>query len=507
MRFLIILSFLVIHISASAQKEAYNWIWGTCFPEFGCDGIDDGLNGTGIMKFNDDSLESITTKYFPAPFTRGSAAISDSSGNLLMAFNGKTLFDSSGNIIAEMNESAFNDVYFGYRGFIFLRHKLLGNNFKLIHSYGGSFPNSSNPYSTGIDTAIFVTSISLDNGTYTIISSKRYDLPIQTVSGAIDACRHANGRDWWLLKLGHKKNQYIRGLLSPDTLTLEPYYTNQDSAYTNFAWASFSSDGNKYVHWFGGHIRELQVFDFDRCSGELSNLQTYDFSDIVIDEWFTDFTPFSLSPDGKQLYMVKTNAENFQIRENFQFDLETQTVTVISDSLGIFCLTPNLKHMLGGSCCVDYTPTPNVPYANILKKPNEAGIGAEFIPYYYELPIYGFITHPPNQANHLLGPMDGTICDSLGLNDETAIKEIKQFSFNLFPNPGQNELNFTTDLPLPINAIIRDNQGKVVFENNFTTKTFSITSGLSKLKSSLYFVELKSIKNQQRLSRKWMKID
>jgi hypothetical protein len=261
------------------------------------------------------------------------------------------------------------------------------------------------------------------------------------------------------------------------------------------------------VHWFGGHIRELQVFDFDRCTGELSNLQTYDFSDIVIDEWFTDFTPFSLSPDGLKLYMTRTNSSDYLVIDNFQYDLETQTVTVLTDSLGIFSLTPNLKHMLGGFCCMNYTPNPNVPYVSILKEPNEAGFEAEFIPFYYELPLYGFNYTPPNQANHLLGPIDGTICDSLGLNDETAIKEIKQFSFNIFPNPGQNELNFKTDLPLPINAIIRDNQGKVVFENNYSTQTFSITNGLSKLKSGLYFVELQSVKNQQRLSRKWMKLD
>ena len=506
MRFLIILSFLVVQISASAQKEAYNWIWGTCFPEFGCDGIDDGLNGTGIMKFNDDSLESITTKYFPAPFSLGTAAISDSIGNFLMAFNGKTLFDSSGNVISELTNVEYDDIIVGYRGFLFLKPRFNDGFYYLINTYSGNFQSSPNPYNVGIDTAFLVNKIIIIDDVPTIIESISHPIPLNTVSGAIDACRHANGRDWWILKCGHRKNTYLRGLLDPYDFEFEPYFTSSDSAYTSFQWASFSSDGRKYVHWFGGHIRELQVFDFDRCTGELSNLQTYDFSDVISNDGFVDFTPFSLSPDASKLYMVRSNL-NLQVSENFQFDLTNQTMTVISDSLGIFCLTPNLKHMLGGFCCMNYTPNPNVPYASILKKPNEAGFEAEFIPFYYELPLYGFFYYPPNQANHLLGPIDGTICDSLGLNDETAIKEIKQFSFNLFPNPGQNELNFTTDLPLPINAIIRDNQGKVVFENNFTTKTFSITSGLSKLKSGLYFVELKSIKNQQRLSHKWMKID
>jgi len=505
-RFLIILSFLVIHISASAQKEAYNWIWGTCFPEFGCDGIDDGLNGTGIMKFNDDSLESITTKYFPAPFSLGTAAISDSIGNFLMAFNGKTLFDSSGNVLAQLTELPFNEVILGYRGFLFLKPRINDDYYYLVNSYSGNFTNSPNPFDVGIDTLLLLTKIKINENEYSIAGTIQIDLHLNTIPGGFDACKHANGRDWWILKCGLRKNAYLRGLLDPYAFELEPYYTSSDSAYTSFQWASFSSDGSKYVHWFGGHIRELQVFDFDRCTGELSNLQTYDFSDVISNDGFVDFTPFSLSPDASKLYMVRSNL-NLQVSENFQFDLTNQTMTVISDSLGIFCLTPNLKHMLGGFCCMNYTPNPNVPYASILKKPNEAGFEAEFIPFYYELPLYGFFYYPPNQANHLLGPIDGTICDSLGLNDETAIKEIKQFSFNLFPNPGQNELNFKTDLPLPIQAIIRDNHGKIVFENNYNTQAFSITSSLSKLKSSLYFVELKSIKNQQRLSRKWMKID
>lgn len=507
MRFLSILIFVLVSSNSIAQKEAYNWIWGTCFPEFGCDGIDDGLNGTGIMKFNDDSLESITTKYFPAPFTKGSATISDSLGNFLMAFNGKTLFDSSGNVISELTDLDYDDIIVGYRGFLFLKLQFNDGLFYLINSYSGHFQSSPNPFNVGIDTAFLVNKIEIINNTPIIIESTSHQIPLNTVSGAIDACRHANGRDWWIFKCGHRKNTYLRGILNPYDFEFEPYYTSSDSAYTSFQWASFSSDGRKYVHWFGGHIRELQVFDFDRCTGELSNLQTCDFTDIVIDEWFTDFTPFSLSPDGLKLYMVKTNADNFQLRENFQYDLETQTLTVISDSLGIFCLTPNLKHMLGGSCCVDYTPTPNVPYANILKQPNASGFDAEFIPFYYELPLYGFITHPPNQANHLLGPIDGTVCDSLGLNDETAIKEIKQFSFNIFPNPGQNELNFNTDLPLPLKLVIRDNQGKTVIEKSIFKKTFSMQEGIAELNTGIYFLELKSERNSERLIKKWMKID
>jgi hypothetical protein len=504
MRILFVFTFLVLQITAYAQKEAYNWIWGTCFPEFGCDGIDDGLNGTGIMKFNNDSLESITTKYFPAPFSRGSATISDSLGNFLMAFNGKTLFDSSGNILSELSDIDFNDIIVGYRGFIFLKMKGNYTTYYLLNSIAGLFPNSPNPFDVGIDTLFEFKKIEINSSGYEVSEPFPINLSVSTIPGGFDACRHANGRDWWILKCGLRKNTYLRGLLNPYDFEFEPYYTSSDSAYTSFQWASFSSDGSKYVHWFGGHIRELQVFDFDRCTGELSNLQTFDFSDIVIDEWFTDFTPFSLSPDGSKVYMQKTNYNTMTTNENLQFDIDNGVFNVVTDNLAVLCLTPNLKHMLGGFCCDSSSGS---PYAGVVFNPNLVGVDCNYNSQYYELPLYGFVYTPPNQANHLLGPVDGTVCDSLGLNDETSIKKLEQFSFNVFPNPGNEVIHFTTDLPLPLKLTIRDNQGRTVIEKTMNQKSFSIQDGIAELNTGIYFIELKSEKKPNRLVKKWMKME
>ncbi len=458
------------------------------------------------MKFNDDSLESITTKYFPAPFTKGSATISDSLGNFLMAFNGKTLFDSSGNILSELSDIDFNDIIVGYRGFIFLKMKGNYTTYYLLNSIAGLFPNSPNPFDVGIDTLFEFKKIEINSSGYEVSEPFPINLSVSTIPGGFDACRHANGRDWWVLKCGIRKNTYLRGLLNPYDFEFEPYYTSSDSAYTSFQWASFSSDGSKYVHWFGGYIRELQVFDFDRCTGELSNLQTFDFTEIISNDGFIDFTPFSLSPDGTRVYMVRSNVE-LVVSQNFQYDLETQALTVISDSLGIFSLMPNLKQMIAGSCCVDYTPTPDVPYANILKQPNELGFESEFIPFYYELPLYGFNYTPPNQANHLLGPVDGSICDSLGLNDETGLEKTTQNTFELFPNPGSQHLNCRTNLPLPLQCTLRDGQGKTVLTKVLNQKSFSLHQELLTLPPGMYFVDLQSESSPQRLVRKWIKME
>ncbi len=95
----------------------------------------------------------------------------------------------------------------------------------------------------------------------------------------------------------------------------------------------------------------------------------------------------------------------------------------------------------------------------------------------------------------------------MGLNDETGLNKIEEYTFNLYPNPGNNSLNFRTDLAIPVKAIIRDNQGKVVFEETFNTIYFSINESLNNINSGIYFVELISEISGYRLSRKWMKLE
>ena len=125
----------------------------------------------------------------------------------------------------------------------------------------------------------------------------------------------------------------------------------------------------------------------------------------------------------------------------------------------------------------------------------------------YPLFIDGFRTEPIEYANHLLGPIDGSSCDTLGLDDETSIKKVEQFSFNVYPNPGNELIHFTTDLPPPLKLTIRDNQGRTIIEKSFNQSSFSIQEGIAELNTGIYFVELKSEKKPIRLVKKWMKME
>ena len=119
----------------------------------------------------------------------------------------------------------------------------------------------------------------------------------------------------------------------------------------------------------------------------------------------------------------------------------------------------------------------------------------------------GFRIEPIEYANHLLGPMDGSSRDTLGLDDETSIKKVEQFNFSVFPNPGNEIIHFTTDLPLPLKLTFHDNQGKTVIEKTMNQKSFSIQVGISELNTGIYFIELQSLKKPNRVVKKWMKVE
>jgi hypothetical protein len=485
-----------------AQREAYSWIYGNCDPDVNnCQGV----YGTAIIKFNDDSIESIRRVDFPVPFDFLSSCISDKEGNFLMANSNHIIYDSLGNTLLDLETNDFNNLQLGYQrhSAMFFKLKEETDDYYFVNFKVAWLDSTTNPLLHHRIARIYSSKIRVDNNGYNVIKIDTL-LRNDTILGSgIQACRHANGRDWWIFSSTWNQKQYLRGLLTPYGLNFEVYDGPGPDAFQNSGRNQFSADGTKLFHYITTSFRKMQIYDFDRCTGELSNFREIDFSGFIPYPPY-DFTPYVLSPDASKIYMGRSNPDTYASYQNIQVDVESGQITVVGDTVFVPCLTPNLKWVVTGYHSVPFTL---VNKLNVYTQPNELGHECGRIKDLYSLFIDGFRTEPIEYANHLLGPIDGSSCDTLGLDDETAIKEIKQFSFNIFPNPGQNELNFKTDLPLPINAIIRDNQGKVVFENNYNTQSLSITNGLSKLKSGLYFVELQSIKNQQRLARKWMKLD
>ena len=93
----------------------------------------------------------------------------------------------------------------------------------------------------------------------------------------MQAIRHANGYDWWLLKQGADTNIVYTFLVTKDTVvldTIQGFNTEKFGYFDLQGQSCFSADGSKYAYTQSMSNRIL-VADFDRCYGILSNPKMY----------------------------------------------------------------------------------------------------------------------------------------------------------------------------------------------------------------------------------------
>jgi len=109
-----------------------------------------------------------------------------------------------------------------------------------------------------------------------VVKNKLLLKDTEMIKVGMQACRHANGRDWWLVKQGgYFKNELIKFLVTPDSIYgpftqtfPEPAFEYNDVT----GQLAFSKDGKKFASVISKN-QQLFLADFDRCSGMFSNPQ------------------------------------------------------------------------------------------------------------------------------------------------------------------------------------------------------------------------------------------
>lgn len=500
MRVFILCFMLFSAFSVRAQREAFSWIWGRCDgPTADCS----GWFGTAIMRFSDDSIASIDTVYYPSAFSSFTTSISDSNGNFLMAFNQKYLFDNQGGIIREYNEIDYGSILFGRQSALFLRLKNDPEYYYFINSYAQLItPPANQPLKNSRDSAYFLSKIKIEENQSPSIESIDTTYFQDTIPvGQIHACRHANGRDWWVIKSTFSQKRYLIGLLTPYGFSMNYFDGPGPDEFHQGGRNMFSPDGTKFFHYMPTYWLKMHVYDFDRCTGELSNFREIDFEPWIND--IADFNPYVLSPDASKIYMGRSN-ETLTNYETIQVDVETGVMTVVADSVYVPCLTPNLKWVISGYQDVFFTALEDL---SVIQSPNNNASEIDRRIFHDCLPIDGSISEQPEWANHLLGPIDGSSCDTLGIDDETNIPKTEPNYFLLYPNPSIETVHLKTNLPLPLEVNIRNAQGQLMFKHAFQSQHITLNQEVSTFPSGLYYIEIKSAKGLKPLNRKWMKLE
>jgi hypothetical protein len=258
---------------------------------------------------------------------------------------------------------------------------------------------------------------------------------------AIAAIRHGNGRDWWLVVKNYDTQDanFFIYLITPDSVT----YNIQSIGDTNIAGFgnfSFSKDGSRFL--FTNYAGMIEVFDFNRCTGTLSNPQIIERNqlDSIPRYWGSAF-----SPDGRFMYVSTSDI----LSRLYQFDLSATDIPASKTLIDTFP-NPPYPPVCGGAlrlapddkiymsnAYVD-SVYGNYPYQDfmrnlynenlsVINSPDSPGLACNFTKYSFYLGGRRSYWGLPNNPDYDMGAWVGSACDTID-----GIKEIATSNPELF---------------------------------------------------------------------------
>jgi hypothetical protein len=445
-----------------------------------------GYNAKARIDFTSNSY-TISPDSRQITFNDTQANIADENGNLLMSSNGVFIADANGDTM--LNGSGLNPGWgvnncpdglcMPYAN-IFLPMPGDTNKYVLFHQSAELSLNLACPviYYSIID-------ISLNAGLGGVVSKNDTALSGQFGCGYA-ACRHANGRDWWVAAMTYIADGVYLFLVTPDTVQ---YMGLQTFSVPNFLWGYagqpvFSPDGTKFA--YGGsygingmnYLSSIVLFNFDRCNGTFSLDTVIDFSDNYI-SYASVFSPNSqylYFASSEHLYQYDTNSggllPNQLVATN---DVFASPNPPFYTNFYLMYLAANGKiYISSGS---------SVKHLHEMNYPDSAGLACDV--QLHNVFTNCFYIGVPNHPNYYLGRLVGSACDTLtNINDLTE----HDFRFSILPNP--NNGNFKIMYLLPQNKTGRleifDLNGRVVYSQNLPQWSTIQFISLPKIANGVY---------------------
>lgn len=481
---------LIIHFNNSfAQGRRNNWLIGYdsgTSPVTTCERARIYFNsGNPVIQ------QQLTRKI---NFKSTEANISDSNGNLLFCSNGVWIADAFGDTMQNgtgLNPGQLVNASSG--------HCLNMMNANLILP----FPGDSNKYilfHTVANYNVFlaaselfysVIDVSLNNGLGAVTLKNQIAFS-DTLMWSIAACKHANGRDWWVLMVKDSSEIIYKVLLTPNGITSisTQHLPGAFNFHTSVGQSCFSPDGKKfaysstYTDTVGGPhtFNEIKLFDFDRCSGMLSNTKL--FSRI---SYYIGFG-VCFSPNSKFLYTC-TSQYIFQMNlDSINPQVDTVAVNdgfmspispLQSDFLLMYLASNNKIYITSGNSVID------IHYINY---PDSAGLDCDVRQHSLHLPCFNWRSIP-NHPNYELGADSGSVCDTLQLGVKNAAFRIQHEVIRINPNPASNYFYINYNLPVNDCAlfVLYDSFGKEVLRKNLYGTMQTLLVSDFELDNGLYY--------------------
>jgi hypothetical protein len=396
---------------AFGQKHDFNWVLGIS-PWKG-----------DLLSFHDYELDiSVVDKTTPFYYTI--VAMSSQTGEFIFSYNGLNVQDKA--LDTMQNSEGFElgilpNLYSTTgapftQGSIALPSQKDTNQFLLFYwdfdtyIYAPDSPNVApfHLYMAKIDQTG-------NNGLGSVIEKNRLLISDTLANAGIVATKHANGRDWWIVVPEIVSNRYHTSLISNDSM-VQSFSQSIGVLWPPFIDISsqsvFISDGSKYLR-FSDEVG-LQIFDFDRCSGIFSNPELVNFD---FDGGY--FGGLSASRDCRFVYV----SDRLNL---YQYDLQNadieSTKTFIATYDGFMnpgrCLFSNPQLAPDGKIYLNNNFFQGGVCKNlhVINHPERQGHSCDFVQHGIDLNTVT-LSGLPNNPNYRLGPIDGSPCDTLGIDN------------------------------------------------------------------------------------------
>ncbi|NUQ26866.1 MAG: hypothetical protein HUU34_23225, partial [Saprospiraceae bacterium] len=298
-------------IAAYSQKYDYVWLMGQ--------NSQMTIEHSGTIIDFSALPPDISYEFRDMNFLQVNASICDTAGNLLFYTNGIYIANALGEPMQNgfgLNPGPHAETWqdYGYildQGAMVLPVPENTTQFYVLHmdkELDESIPTlySKHFYYSLID-------MSEGGGLGAVLQKNKVILENYLDQGKLTAIRHANGRDWWVLARKYGTNQYFRISISIKGIqVLNIQETGSPIPSNSIGQAVFSPDGTKYasinVAGIIGDPIHVNIYDFDRCSGQLSNQVQFTYADTA------SCAGIAISPNSRFLYVSS-------FRYLYQYDL------------------------------------------------------------------------------------------------------------------------------------------------------------------------------------------
>lgn len=406
--------FLSIGVS---QKNDYTWLLGDqiSFTEFPYVGI-------SVLKFKDfGKVDVYADPKFGIYFDASNSCMSDSAGNFLFAFNEYTFQNNQYGFFGEDGR------YTGYciyspgtdnQNIIIIPKQLSEQTYHVLYNTFNVLTVDGKLIGYDDSLRYALVDMKMNSGKGMLLKVNEKIMKDTLEVGKLVVVKHANGKDWWLIKPGLNSKKMYRFLISEKGIKFDDIQLVDSTLIHGLGQAIFSPDGNYYCNFSIHRYFDdtyLDIFKFDRVTGLLSN----QLHEHIVDTLYGGGV--AISPNSRFVYVSQWD-------KIYQYDLQDPdpigTKILVAAYDGYYWQPiPNDWSYYSTFGAMALAPDGRIYIASIsqyremsvIQYPDRKGLACEVRQHGFYKPTISLGV--PNNPNPRLGPIDGSPADTLGLDN------------------------------------------------------------------------------------------